>query len=95
LAASQTASGAFHPGAAVAGADIVTPDDTSLPAYATLNPSLTQKVPIDVSRGTQVRLDVINVTDAIYQLRDGSGVGVGAPQYGMRRAFFVTLAQKF
>ena len=74
---------------------IVTPNDTSLPAYATLNLSLTQKVPIDVSKGTQVRLDVINVTDATYQLRDGTGVGVGAPQYGMRRAFFVTLAQKF
>ncbi len=74
---------------------IITPNDTSLPAYATLNLSLTQKVPIDVSKGTQVRFDVINVTDATYQLRDGTGVGVGAPQYGMRRAFFVTLAQKF
>jgi outer membrane receptor protein involved in Fe transport len=74
---------------------IVAPNDTSLPAYATLNLSLTQKVPIDISQGTQVRLDVINVTDATYQLRDGTGVGVGAPQFGMRRALFVTLAQKF
>ncbi|MCF8532089.1 MAG: TonB-dependent receptor [Reyranella sp.] len=74
---------------------IVTPNDTSLPAYATLNLSLTQKVPVSISKGTQVRLDAINVTDSVYQIRDGQGVGVGAPQYGMRRAFFVTLSQKF
>lgn len=36
-----------------------------------------------------------NVADSVYELRTGEGVGVGAPQYGMRRAFFVTLAQKF
>lgn len=74
---------------------IVTPNDTSLPAYATLNLSVTQKVPINGSKGTQIRLDAINVTDGVYELRTGEGVGVGAPQYGMRRAFFVTLAQKF
>lgn len=74
---------------------IVTPNDTSLPSYATLNLSLTQKVPISISKGTQIRFDAINVTDNSYQLRSGTGVGVGAPQYGMRRAFFVTLSQKF
>ena len=74
---------------------IVTPNDTSLPAYATLNLSVTQKVPLGGSKGTQFRLDAINVTDGVYELRTGEGVGVGAPQYGMRRAFFVTLAQKF
>lgn len=73
----------------------VTPNDTALPNYATLNLSITQKLPVSVSKGTQVRFDAINVTDSVYQLRDGTGVGVGAPQYGMRRAFLVTLAQKF
>lgn len=74
---------------------IVTPNDTSLPAYATLNMSLTQKIPVGVGKGTQVRFDAINLADSTYQIRDGTGVGVGAPQFGMRRAFFVTLAQKF
>jgi outer membrane receptor protein involved in Fe transport len=74
---------------------VVTPNDTALPAYATLNLSVTQKVPFNGSKGTQIRLDAINVTDGVYELRTGEGVGVGAPQYGMRRAFFVTLAQKF
>jgi outer membrane receptor protein involved in Fe transport len=35
-----------------------------------------------------VRLDVVNITDNSYELRDGSGVGVNAAQYGMRRGFF-------
>ena len=74
---------------------IVTPNDTALPAYATLNLSVTQRVPINGSKGTSVRFDAINVTDGQYQLRTGTGVGVGAPQFGMRRAFFVTMSQKF
>lgn len=74
---------------------ILTPNDTSLPAYATLNLSVAQKLPIQAGKGTELRFDAINVTDGSYQLRSGAGVGVGAPQYGMRRAFFVTLAQKF
>lgn len=74
---------------------IVTPNDTALPAYATLNLSVTQRLPITGSKGTNVRFDAINVTDGQYQLRTGTGVGVGAPQFGMRRAFFVTLSQKF
>ena len=39
--------------------------------------------------GLEVRLDVTNVLDHKYQIRDGSGVGVGAPQYGPRRGVFV------
>lgn len=74
---------------------IVTPNDTALPAYATLNLSVTQRIPISGSKGTNIRFDAINVTDGQYQLRTGTGVGVGSPQFGMRRAFFVTLAQKF
>ena len=74
---------------------IVTPNDTALPAYATLNLSVTQRLPINGSKGTNVRFDAVNVTDGQYQLRTGTGVGVGAPQFGMRRAFFVTLSQEF
>jgi outer membrane receptor protein involved in Fe transport len=74
---------------------VVTPNDLSLPNYAVVNASLVQKIPISVSKGTQVRFDVINLFDNQYQIRDGAGVGVGAPQFGQRRTFLVTLAQKF
>ncbi|HEY6926506.1 MAG TPA: TonB-dependent receptor [Steroidobacteraceae bacterium] len=35
-----------------------------------------------------VRLDVINLFDTGYQIRNGTGIGVGAPQWGPRRAFY-------
>jgi outer membrane receptor protein involved in Fe transport len=34
------------------------------------------------------RFDVINLFDKIYQIRNGTGVGVGAPQFGPRRGLF-------
>ena len=39
------------------------------------------------------RLDVINALDRKYEIRDGTGVGVGAPQFGPRRGFFVGLSK--
>ena len=42
-----------------------------------------------------VRFDVINVTDKVYQIRNGSGVGVFASQYGPRRGFFGGVAWDF
>jgi outer membrane receptor protein involved in Fe transport len=74
---------------------VVTPNDVSLPNYAVFNASLVQKIPISRSKGTQIRFDVINLFDNQYQIRNGLGVGVGAPQFGQRRTFLVGLTQKF
>jgi hypothetical protein len=43
----------------------------------------------------KARLDVVNITDDIYELRSGTGVGVNAAQYGMRIGFFGTLSYVF
>ena len=45
--------------------------------------------------GTQLRFDVLNVADTTYQIRNGTGVGVGAPQYGIRRTFLAGIKQQF
>jgi hypothetical protein len=42
-----------------------------------------------------VRFDIVNVIDQIYELRDDTGIGVFAPQFGARRGFFAGLSQKF
>ena len=76
-------------------ATVITPNDTALPAYVTVNLSVNQKIPIKGTRGTQIRFDAINLLDHVYELRDGTGVGVGAPQFGQRRTFLVSLSQKF
>ena len=39
------------------------------------------------------RFDVINVLDKRYEIRDGTGVGVGAPQFGPRRGLFFGLSK--
>lgn len=41
------------------------------------------------------RINVVNLLDKIYLIRDGTGVGVGAPQYGPRRSFYAELSRPF
>ena len=38
---------------------------------------------------------VINALDRTYELRDGTGIGVGAPQYGPRRGLYLSLQKDF
>ena len=40
------------------------------------------------------RFDVVNLLDTVYLIRDGSGIGVFAPQYGPRRGFFLGVSKK-
>jgi outer membrane receptor for ferrienterochelin and colicin len=71
------------------------PNSGTVPNYTTVNLSLVHDwagTPIGTVEG---RLAVINVFDESYLLRDGTGVGVGAPQYGMRRTFYVGLITRF
>jgi outer membrane receptor protein involved in Fe transport len=41
------------------------------------------------------RVAIVNLADRVYQLRDGSGIGVGAPQFGMRRTLYVGVSKAF
>jgi hypothetical protein len=43
----------------------------------------------------KARLDVVNITDNSYYLRDGEGVGVNAASYGERLGFFGSLTYVF
>ena len=75
------------------------PNGRALGGYYTVNLSAVQKLDPSVmggrGRGTELRLDVINLLDRKYVLRDGSGLGVGNPQYGLRRAILAGVSQKF
>jgi outer membrane receptor protein involved in Fe transport len=42
-----------------------------------------------------IGLAVLNVADRSYELRNGTGIGVFAPQYGPRRGEYVSLTRKF
>ena len=66
-----------------------------LPPYETFNLSLQRRIKISEKTSVVVRFDVVNLLDKIYELRDGSGIGVGAPQFGQRRGFYGTVAYDF
>ena len=71
------------------------PNGASLPEYATVNASVVQKLDLGFGQATELRLDVLNIGDAVYEIRNGTGVGVGAPQFGIRRAILAGLTQRF
>src|SRR6184192_4059271 len=63
--------------------------------YETFNVSLSRRIQITEKTAVKIRFDVVNLLDTIYELRDGSGIGVGAPQFGQRRGFYGTVAYEF
>ena len=67
------------------------PNGIALPTYAVVNLSVVQKL----STATELRLDVLNIGDSVYQIRNGTGVGVGAPQFGLRRTILAGVTQRF
>jgi len=71
------------------------PNGDTVQPYTTVNLSISHKFETAAGGSTDVRFDVINVADNVYQIRNGSGVGVFAPQYGARRGFFVGLTKSF
>ena len=60
-----------------------------------MNVGIVQKVDTGWRKGTEFQLDVINLFNEVYKTRDGTGVGVGAPQFGLRRTILSGLTQRF
>ena len=71
--------------------DGATPNGDSVSPYITVNLGVSHT--FEFWGGLTTRFDIINVADEVYEIRDGTGVGVGAPQFGARRGFFVGLSK--
>jgi outer membrane receptor protein involved in Fe transport len=66
-----------------------------LPSYTQVNAGISHEFLFPGwTKPTTLRFDVVNLFDKIYEIRDGSGIGVFAPQFGPRRGFFVGISQK-
>jgi outer membrane receptor protein involved in Fe transport len=66
-----------------------------LPSYTQVNAGVSREFLFPGwTKPTTLRFDVVNLFDKIYEIRDGSGIGVFAPQFGPRRGFFVGVSQK-
>ncbi len=70
------------------------PNGDHLPSYTQINFGVSREFHLTDAGALTVRLDVINVFDQVYEIRDGTGVGVGAPQYGPRRGIFLGVSQQ-
>ena len=70
---------------------------SKLEPYYPVNIGYEHIFPLDGTYGKAVkfRVDVVNVLDEKYEIRDGSGIGVGAPQFGERRGFFAGLTYEW
>ena len=67
-----------------------------MPPYATVNVGISREFQLSPEdKPLTIRLDAVNLFDEVYELRDGTGIGVFAPQFGARRGVFVGLSQKF
>ncbi|HWY30641.1 MAG TPA: TonB-dependent receptor, partial [Candidatus Acidoferrum sp.] len=71
------------------------PNGTTVPVYYSVNIGGEQAFKFPRKQVLKVRLDVVNLTDNSYELRNGTGVGVGAAQFGARIGFFGSLSYTF
>ena len=71
------------------------PNGASLPAYFQLNLNLSHDFAFERFGKLHTQLAVLNVLDRTYELRDGSGIGVGAPQFGPRRGVYLSVQKDF
>jgi outer membrane receptor protein involved in Fe transport len=75
--------------------DGVVPNSLHTTPYAVINTGVAHDFKWSPdAKPLTVRFDVVNLFDQIYELRDGSGIGVFAPQFGARRGYYAGLSQK-
>jgi len=71
------------------------PNGGHVPAYTQVNLAFDYRFTFPKTGPLDLRFDVINLADQAYEIRDGTGVGVGAPQWGPRRGFFAGVSKSF
>lgn len=71
------------------------PNGSTVAPYAQINLGANHHFEDLFGSPVDIGINVINLTDRDYILRAGSGVGVFAPQYGPRRAFYSSVRWSF
>jgi outer membrane receptor protein involved in Fe transport len=74
---------------------VVHPNDSAVSPYQQANIGIQQAFTLPAIGKMTARFDVINLWDERYRLRDGTGLGVFAAQFGPRRAFYGGLQKEF
>ena len=71
------------------------PNGGAVAPYFQLNLGATHRFNHVLGGPFELDATILNVTDRIYEIRSGTGVGVFAPQYGPRRAFYAGVRRFF
>jgi hypothetical protein len=64
-----------------------------VPGYTQVNVGASREFTVPNYGKFTARVAIVNLFDQVYLIRDGSGIGVFAPQYGPRRGYFVGLSK--
>ena len=73
--------------------DGATPNGLHVPGYTVVNFGVSHDFDLGSAGDLTARADLINAFDEKYEIRDGTGIGVGAPQWGARRGLFFGLSK--
>ncbi len=71
------------------------PNGATVGASYSVNLGVEHSFRVGEKQFLKARFDVVNVSDNVYELRDGGGIGVNAAEFGMRRAFFGSFSYVF
>jgi outer membrane receptor for ferrienterochelin and colicins len=71
----------------------VVPNGDHLPYYTQVNLGMNHIFHFTETSTLTARVDLINALDKVYEIRNGTGVGVGAPQFGPRRGLFFGISK--
>ena len=66
-----------------------------LPGYVVCNGAARRSFITELFGELEWSLSIVNALDRVYELRDGTGVGVGAPQWGQRRGAYLSVSRAF
>jgi outer membrane receptor protein involved in Fe transport len=66
-----------------------------LPNYVVMNLGASHLFSTHALGQVEGRVSIVNLFNRGYEIRDGSGVGVGAPQFGAPRGFYLGVTKKF
>jgi hypothetical protein len=66
-----------------------------VPAYLQVNGQISRDVNFSAVGKVNLRLSFVNMFDEVYQISNGSGIGIGASQYGPRRTAYLIASKNF
>ncbi len=72
-----------------------TPNGDTLGRYLRFNVSAVRRIKNDYLENMEVRFSIINLFDRVYELRDGTGIGVGPPAFILRRSLYAGISKSF